>query len=452
MRTAHIRFREIISLFKRRWRLLVIPAVLVMVVCVIGAMMLPRKYESTTTMLVRPDQTLTSLSGYEMMAAFEEQLRNFNEIIYSRTFLQTVADSLGLGANAQTLDEKQFILSQVGNSIHTTRRGSDAFTITYVDSDPHRAKRAAEVIANMFIQTKIEVENRQNALTVQFLEKKVDEYRQGFETSTQSLVSVMRQNVDDLPTETRSLYSQIDEIERSILGTNARIDVLQEAMVSLRTLPALLRTNPETLRSENGMQPLLELGREKVPYSDELNILLAKYDESTRRYTAKYPEVIKLETQIVALLDRMRAATESEVYRLQSRRWDLEKRRSQIIEELKRSSVSARVNQDKESTYEINRKLYNEMQLKLEQARLTAEVGSRGASQYIILDPAFLPIRPTKPNRTMIVAGGTVLGFVLGIIVVIVTELLDTTLRTPRHVEIYNKPIIALLPDGRRQR
>jgi capsular polysaccharide biosynthesis protein len=52
----------------------------------------------------------------------------------------------------------------------------------------------------------------------------------------------------------------------------------------------------------------------------------------------------------------------------------------------------------------------------------------------------------------MIMAGGMGFGLLLGILLAVITELFDTTMRSPRYVESYKKPIIALLPDTRRHR
>ncbi len=452
MRSAQVRLDEIRGAFIRRWKVIVFPFILVTGICVVAAFMLPRKYESSTTIFVRPDQTLNQITGFDLMNAFEEQLRNSNQIINSRSFLRALADSLGAAKSVHTEIGMQTLLSQISSAIQTTRLGSDSFKIAFVDSDPARAKRAAEVIATMFVQAKIAIENKQNALTVQFYEKKVEEYREGFEATTQSLVSVMRQNVDQLPAETRSLYSRMDEIEKNISSLNMTIQSYQDALITLRTLPDLLKNSPEILRTEDGKQPLLALQRGDFPFASDLRTILAKYDDASRRYTDKYPEVLQLQQAIQNVLERMLNAIESERYKSLDQRSTLERRRAEIIEELKRANVSTRINQDKESNYDVNQKLYNEMKLKLENARLAEEVGSRGASQFVILDPAILPSFPTKPNRTMIVMGGAAFGLLLGIIAAIISELLDTTIRSIHQVEIYQKPVIALLPDARRQR
>lgn len=451
MRTAQIRLQEIRGVFRRRWKLMVLPVILVTTVGTIGAYMLPRKYVSSTTILVQPDQTLTSLSAYDLMAALDAQLRNYNEIIYSRSFGLALLDSLQIGRTAKTEVERQVLVDKIRAAIRTNRLGSDSFTISYEDADPYMAQRGAAAITNLFIQTKVAVTNQQNALTVEFLEKKVEEYRQEFEASARSVVSVMKEKVDELPAGTKALYTRIDDVENKMAEIDIRLRTFRDALAILRTLPSAIEKNPEILRSDTGKQPLLHLQDENLPLGDELRNLIAKYEDATRRYTGMYPEVQNLEKSLTSLLERMRIATESEIVRLETSRTDLEKRRAQSIEELKKSSVSTRENPEKMSNYEINQKLYNEMKMKLEAARLNADVGSRGANQFVILDPATVPFFPTRPNRTMIIAGSMGGGILLGIIIAIVAELFDSTIRTTGQMEVYGKPVIALLPDTRNE-
>ena len=98
MRPAQFTPHELIAVFRRRWKYPAYSTAIVTVICIIGAFVLTRKYESTTTILVRPDKTLNPIPSYEMVMAFEEQLRNFSEIIYSRSVLEQLADSLAAAA------------------------------------------------------------------------------------------------------------------------------------------------------------------------------------------------------------------------------------------------------------------------------------------------------------------------------------------------------------------
>ena len=451
MASAQFKIREITGVFRRRWIYLLASFVLVGGGCIIGAYNLTRKYESSTTILVKLDETLRPMAGYEVTMAFDEQLRNFSEILESRSVILALADSLGILQRVTTDADLQKMMEEIRGNISAQRLGSDSFRITYTDTDPARAKRGAEVATSLYIQTKIAFENRQNAQTVQFYEQKVAEYRQEFETTVRSVVSSLQQRVQDMPVESQALYGQVQETEKSMTAADNQIASYRSKQRVLSTLPEAMQASPEDFRREDGKSQLFELERSDLPYAPDLKALVLQYDQLTRRYRGKYPDVEKTEAQIIDLLKKMRVATDAEIARLEGQRTTLERQRSKTIEDLKKTSSAQKEGQDKESAYDIKKKLYDDMRSKLEEARLAQEVGSRGANQFIVLDPAVFPTVPTKPNRSMIIGAGFGFGLLLGIILSVVAELLDTRVRSPLDVEMYQKPIIAFLPDAHRK-
>ncbi len=244
-----------------------------------------------------------------------------------------------------------------------------------------------------------------------------------------------------MPAESRALYAQLETIERQINDVDARVKTYQQEL-------AVLRTSPEAFRTDSGKQALYDLQRAEIPYAGDLRVLMTKYDDYIRRYTAKYPEVSKLETQIADLLVRMQSSLQSELAKQNPQRWDLERRRTTLVEEIKQSSISQHVNEDKSSDYEIYRKLYDEMKVKLEQAQTTRDLGTKAANQFIILDPALVPVHPSKPNRLLIVLGGVFFGLFIGFVGAIIKEMVDTTVRVPHDIEVYRKPVIAFIIEG----
>jgi polysaccharide biosynthesis transport protein len=443
--SAQITLREVIGVFRRRMKLILLPMLIVTALCLVGAYTLPRKYESSTTIMVKRDEVLNPLVNYTMAIAMaqEDPLSTFNEVIYSRTTIRSLIDSLGLGKDIKSEGQRQALIKSIQQNVDTEhKRGSESFSITYVDTDPWRAQRAASALSNIFIQTSQQIENQKNDLAVQFFEKKLEEYRQKFESSQKEVVSVLQQRINELPTESRALYTQVEAYDHQINDIDTRIKTFQEQLV-------ILRTFPEAMQTETGKQNLFNLQRIDLPFVDELRALLSKYDQFTQRYTRKYPEVEKLEMQISSLLERMRKAVENEIAKQQTQRWDIEKRRSQLVDDLKRSSVTQKVDQDKESNYGIYRNLYDDMKLKLEQARTNRELGSGNANQFVIIDPAVVPTLPSKPSRSLIVSGGFVLGLLLGVLTAFIAEIIDTTIRTTQDIAVYQKPVIAFIPEGK---
>lgn len=423
--------------------MLLIPMIVITVLCGSGSFLLRSKYESSTTILVQHDESLNPLISYAeaMTMASEDRLRTFNEIIYSRTTIQKLIDSLGIGATAKTEDQRQLLVDAVSHNISIDRMGGDSFRITYLDTDPVRAQRAASLLTDLFINTVVSVEGQRNELAAQFYEKKLQDIRQKFEESQKEVLSLLGQHFNAMPTESRMAYTQVENIDRQIHDLDLKIKNNQQQLDILKTFPSAIHT-------DEGKQALFDLQRQEIPFATDLRALLTKYDEYLRRFTPEYPEVQKLEQQIVDHLMRMQKALEQEIDNEQPQLLDLEQHRSDLVNNIKQSSISEKVDEDKESDYDIYRKLYDEMKVKLEQARTAVDLGNKGAAQFIILDPPLIPSHPSKPNRLMIILGGLGLGIFIGFLSVVIKEMFDTTVRVSRDIEVYQKPVIAFITDG----
>ncbi len=435
--------KELSAMYRRRKKYLFLPAAIIAALAITGAILLPSRYESSTTILVQRDEILNPLISFEMAVtmASEDRLRTFNEIIYSQTTIQRLIDSLHIGGGALSEDQHQELVTAVKKSIAVDRRGSDSFRLTYTDTDPKRAQHAVELLANIFIETILHVEGQRNENTVQFFENKLDEIRRKFEESQKEVVTQLKQRMDVVPAESRPIYGQIDDIEKRQSDLNARTKLYTQTLTTLSSFP-------QAIRSDSGRQALFEIQRADLPFAGDLRPLINKYDDYLRRYTAKYPEVQKLEQDIVEVLDRMDKAIQKELVHLESQRLDMEQKHAQLLDQLKESSISQHVDESGESDYGIYRKLYDEMKVKLEQAKTARDLGAKGASQFIILDPALIPIHPTKPNRPLIILGGFAIGIFLGFLTAIMKETFDTTVRAPQDIIVYQKPVIAFITDG----
>ncbi len=443
MLTAQLSIQEIKSLFRRRKFYFIIPIVVITCLSVIGSLMLKNKYESATTILVQRDQIVNPLLGYEIAAAMasEDRLQMFNEILFSRTNIQKLIDSLGLTNASTTEGERQAMVRAISRNISNERRGTDAYMLTYTDNDPVRAQRAVSLLSKIFIENLINVESQKSEQAVQFFERKLEETRIKYETSQRQVVSLIGSKISSLPAENRMQYNQIENIDRQVGDIDARIKMYEQTI-------EVLKTSSGSLATKKNKETLYNLARTEIPFAADLRSLLIKYDDYLRRYTAQYPEVQILEQQVPELLIRMRTALKSEIDGLQYQRMELDKRRTLLLDAIKSSSISERMNEDLESDYSMHRKLYDDMKVKLEQARTTRDFGSKAGNQFIIIDPPIIPTQPSKPNRTQIVLIGFTMSLFLGFLAVIVRELLDTTIRTRKDIELYRKPVIAYISDG----
>lgn len=419
---------------------MIFPPVVITLLCAIGSIFLPRMYESTIRILIQRSDVvnpLTSLAN-AMNQKNDDPLRSFDEIIYSQRTFERLMDSIGISSEINGEVAKRSMMVKIKSSIQTKMQEGESFTITYQNSDPFRAQRGASVLANIFISTITNAKNERNELTVEFYNKKLEEFRTKMDINQKILLKGMKGNNANQG-ENSFLYNRVDQMDSKIHELQTRAKEYQSMMDALSPFPSAMRT-------KDGKQTLFEIQRSDAPYATDLKPLLNAYDDVTARYTAEHPEVLKIETQILAVLDRMNVAIKTELDKKNNEIEDIQRGKTGFVEELLKSSEIKQSDRDVESNYLIYQRLYNEMKLKLEEAEISKVLGSNLESQYIIMDPPLLPLFPSKPSKSLIVGGGFILGVLLGILSAIVAEILDTTIRSAYAIEIYGKPVIAFLP------
>lgn len=441
MKYSQFTIDEIIAVLRRRKRIFVIPFIIISLICIMGAFLLPQRYESSITILVQRDQVLNPLISYTMAVATasDNRLRDFDEIVFSRPTVESLIDSLGLQYSAHTEAQKNKLIKQTSKNIKTDLRVSDSYTIHYLDTVPARAQKAAKVLSELFIKQRLEVNNKRNELAVEFFENKLDQLRDKFEQSQLQYIATVKQQVNELPTGDHEVYSRIDEFD-------SQIGTLDDKIKNDQTALNILRNNSGNLANQENIRNLYNISLLNVPYSSDLQNLLKKYDDLSQKYTAKFPAVRDLWEQIPPLVERMKHAIESELSQQENNAFSLERNRNSALASVRTATIQQNENQDVRSTYDVYSKLYDDMKIKLEQARTTRDLGEKGSEQFVVIDPPQLPTSPAKPNKTLLIGGGLSLGLFIGLLSAGLTELLDTRIRTNKDFEAYEKPILAYLP------
>jgi protein tyrosine kinase modulator len=448
MKNAQFTIDEFMSMMRRRKFAFVLPAVLIIAVCGVGAFLLPKQYESSTTILMQENQTLNPLLDYRLALQLEpeDKLGDFDEIVYSRPTIEALMDSLGMQSLMKNLAVKDRAILQISKNIKTAKQGTNSFTISYYDTIPARAQKAVTVLSELFIQTKMNVENRKNEFTVSFFRQKVAELRDKFDKSQQELVETLQRHINQLPEDDRTLYANISRYGDEIQSVEQSMKNYSDAM---NILDAAARTSADQHIDLTKLYliPLLD-----VPYSSDLQKTVTAYDQLSQEYTEEYPDVRSARAKVIQLVGLVENAIRSEESRKQDQIMSLENRRHDAILAVQKATAATSQDQDLQSNFDIYQKLYGEMEVKLEQAETTRDLGENSAGDYIVINPPELPVKPAKPNKALIIGGGFGLALFMGLLSAGITELFDTRIRIPQDVEIFEKPIIAYLPAPKSER
>ncbi len=432
---------EILTVLRRRKKIFFIPLILISVTCISAAFLLPQKYKSSITIMAQRSQLLNPLISYTMAveAVSTNRLKDFNEIVYSRPTIQALIDSIGLKNAAQTDIQKNKLIKNISKNILTKVKESNSYTISYFDTMPARAQKAARVLSELFIKTKVKVNNERNALAVEFFENKLNELRDKFEQSQLKYINTIKQQVSELPTGDRAVYSQIDDY-------NSRIGTLDDKIKNEQDALNILINSKGNLSNKNTINSLYNVALMDVPFAGELQSLLNKYNNLSQKYTPRFPALQDIVQQIAPLLNRIRKAIESDLAQQQNNAFKMEKNRNGLLSTIRKATIQQNQNQDVKSTYGVYSKLYDDMKVKLEQAKTTRDLGEKSGQQFVVINPPELPTSPSKPNKILYICGGLIMGVFMGFLSAGLTELFDTRIRTNKDVEVYDKPVLAYLP------
>jgi succinoglycan biosynthesis transport protein ExoP len=440
--SPQVTIRDITSVLRRRKLYIIVPALLIASTAVVGSFFLPERYESHTTILIQKDQILNPLVEFTMAVALSQsdQLTNFNEIIFSRSTMERLLKDLGKMTENNDPSKLDDLIEGTRRKITTSQRGSDSFRILVADSDPIFAQRAATSLAQIYIQTNLRTKREEAENTVRFFEKKTEEYRQLFESQQRELLSMQQGALSAEPQREEALRITLDR-------TEAELSELERSLVQQQQTMDLLQSYSENIDNPGIVSQISSLDAQGAAlYITELKTLSVKFGELTSKYTSKYPEVQSVRLQLLNLLQKAAEALSADIDLTRAKRKRLVDRKEEIIGSLSKSINLSEVSTQQRANYLMYKELYDGMRVKLEQARVSRDLGEQGQSKFVILDPALVPSKPTKPKNSMVIGGGIGLGLVVGLAAAFLAEYLDPTIRRRSDIEVFQKPIVAYLP------
>lgn len=439
-------FLEIKKMLKRRRKILLFTPVFFVLLSIAALYIIKPEYESSTTILVEQEETFYPVDLFDIDSESQsdrtkKRLEALNEYLYSRSTIEMLIDSLGLEPEGETEAEKREFVEDLRENILTEFPSSDSFEITYIDTDPERARDAVKILADGFIETQQRLESRRSSESVEYLAAKVNDMKIVLDEQREQDVNATTEQMRISPSDREALQSRLENTEEKMEELDWRI--YQEEN-KVKVIEGFLEQGEDDFTH----QLLYKLSLENIPYGTELSELLEEYDELDQQYTESYPRLRTLRERIIEVARRIPPAMKSDIEDLNEQRKGLQERRNEVVENMESTYVAERSGSSRQSNMEVYQELYDEMQVKLEEAKMKQDINSRVSEQFQELDAPFVAEEPSSPNKKIVLAIGLVLGIIMGGIFMILAEVLDNTVRSETDLE-YQKPVIAYLSDGR---
>jgi len=429
---------------RRKWWIIV-PCLLLSLVSGVVVYRLPNIYLSETLILIEPrdvpDDFVRDLTTIDA----EERLDVVQQTILSRTNLfQIITEFEAQLIDFRDLDEEQKI-SKLRERIDTeaqAERGKASFIrIWYEDQDPGLAQKITSRLASLLIEYDNRIREQQVFGTAEFIGDELRNVSVELQKLEQVIAQVKQQYRYELPEQLDTNLRTLDQLHTQ---SNTNAEALDRA-VAIRLELERQISETEAVLVE---QSVGSLRRAASPLVQEYSQKQRLHQELTSRYTERHPDVQRLKAELDRLeseipeADLMEAEepessgenqveTPNPVYQKLTAQLTEVQREIEIRqrERVRIQSEIKKYNQRVENTpkreqemasvlraYAELQKQYEDLKGKEVESKLAESLESmQKGSQFVIMDPANYPIRPSKPNRMRLVFMGLFFSLSLGV-------------------------------------
>lgn len=469
---------DYVAMLRRRWLIVVILAVVGGPVGYAVSRFLPSQYKSQTLVLVQPQSVPEDIVRPFDTSGLNERLASMQQEILSRSRLEPIIKQYGLYPKELgwvPIDElvgrlqKAIEVTPIAPMAQTQSVNLPGFFVNVTLDNPRNAQQVCQAVTSMFIEQSLSKGAATAEGTVQFLSQQLEEARTQLNQKDASLAAFEIRHSGSLPTDEGANLNMLTNL-------TAQLDAANQALARAQQDKGFAESQ---LEQQLAAWQATQSGRNPDTLEQQLAVLQTQLASMEARYTADYPDVIKVKNDIAVLKEKIaesvsnkgnaadkpqRALAEpgqitglrTQVHSSELIITEKSKEQEQIKQQIRlyqdRVQSSPVVEQQyKELTrgYQTALDSFNEMQKKLEQAQTATSLAHQmQGEQFRVLDPASLPTSPAFPSRPKFALGGLAGGLALGLGIAFLLEMRDTSMRTERDVEfVLRLPVLALIPE-----
>ncbi|MFC1888630.1 XrtA system polysaccharide chain length determinant [Thermodesulfobacteriota bacterium] len=430
----------------------------------------PKAYKSTTLILVEPQKIPEHYVQSTVTIDAVDRLSTLSQQVLSRTRLERVIMDLDLYGDDWNEENMEWRVALLGRNIiididraAIRRRGGGmtSFSISFQNQDPLTAMRVTSRLADLFIKENAMIREEQAKATSEFLDQQLIEMKVSLEHHEEDIKQFKEKYMGELPEQLEANLRALDRFQDEKKSTMEALQNLEQRRILLRQ--QLTEYRPSS-SSDGGPSSLY----------GQLIALKAELTELESRYTARYPDIIRIRKEIEKLEQRIKDDGGEEtgdnslmdsdpVYTNLKRQYDiavldinahkasiasLDREigiyQARVENTPKREQLLSTLTRD----YEDIKNSYSVLLNKKLDAAIAEDLEKvKQGEQFRILDPANLPRKPSQPNQPQILLVGLLGGIFLGFGLALALEFLNNSFREVDELKsIIGLPVLTVIP------
>ncbi|MDZ7782442.1 MAG: XrtA system polysaccharide chain length determinant [Halioglobus sp.] len=474
-------FSYVWGVWRYRWLALVV-AWLVAIGGWIWVWQLPESYVANARVYVDTNTVLRPLlQGLAIQPDIESRIGLLSRTLLSRPNLEKLMRMTDLDLQVTTAREKDKLLNDLKKSIslHSNRKDPSLYFISVQDPDRDTAKRIAQALITVFIESSLSGKRADTSGAQDFLEEQIKEYEARLiQAETRS--ANFRQRHRDVLGGTGGYYRNLNSARARLRQAKLMLREEENRAVDLQRqidgedpmyLPSTTTDTPDTKRRGPVRVPPSKIG----PQISEVEVQLAQL---RIKYTDRHPEVLQLLSRLEDLeaqkAEEQRAARErvreinarrkagepveqfgdlsglenSPVYMnmkqmlseskskaaaLEVRVKEYEERVGELEEQVNTiPEIEAQLKQ-LDRDYSVIRTQHSQLLKRRETARMGQDMEKKATDvSFRVIDPPYVPLKPSEPNKVLLNAIVLAAGVMAGIGVAFLVSLISPVFFDPR--------------------
>jgi uncharacterized protein involved in exopolysaccharide biosynthesis len=301
---------QYIGILKNRKKCLVIPALVVLVIAVLVAVLLPSIYESSSTILIEEQQIPQEFVKSTVTGFADQRIQSLTQQILSRVKLWEIIQQFNLYPELRGKLTREEIIEKMRDNIKLDTISAEiadkkggrrptqtaavtiAFSIAYRGKNPGTVQKVSGTLASLYLEQNLKTREAQAQSTTQFLEAELKQLQERIKALGEKITAFKGQHEGLLPEQQEFNRQQAARLEMDIKQLDSAMRSAEDRKIYIEG--QLTTVKPDT--------PLIGATGERVMApADRLKALEVAMADLQSKFSDDHPDVRKVRREIAEL-------------------------------------------------------------------------------------------------------------------------------------------------------
>ena len=442
------------DIIRRHKKLVIYPALSLITIVVIIALLLPATYKSSGLILIESQEIPNDLVRSTVTSYADQRIEIIKQKLMTTNKVMGIVNKYKLYPEQRQKSPVSFIVDTFRDNMSVdmveanvtdsrsgrTRRANIAFNVSFMHKNPQIAQKIASELVTEFLNENVRTRTARASETKGFLEEEGNKFQRKIQLLEKKIAEFKDEFSDSLPELLPYNLSMVENLQEELVQNQNQIMVLKDQIMTM----SLELANLDALYPVVGSQ-------QPASASQQLAQAKAEYAGLQGKYSENHPDIKRLKRQIDSLQNELGSdgngdettqetqgkgplfikisskidSSERELKRLYQRQSEVKEKLASYDKRVVQTHQVQRAYNDLTRDYENNLAKYKELRAKQLQAELAENLESENKGEsFTLIEPPLVASKPEKPNRPKIIAAGTVVSIAVGLGLALLYEML----------------------------